>query len=79
VLWTQKHWDKDIRTKIDSIKKSNTWTLVDLPKEEKLIGCKWIIKKKYHSGESIEKHKTKLVAKSFSQKPNVDYFDKKIS
>ena len=70
-----KQWDKAIRTKIDSIKKNNTWTLVDLPKGEKPIGCKWIFKKIYHSDGSIEKYKARLVAKGFSQKPNIDYFD----
>jgi len=40
-----KHWDKATRTEIDSIKKNNTWTLVDLPKGAKPIGCKWIFKK----------------------------------
>ena len=70
-----KHWDKAIRTKLDSIKKINTWTFVDLPKGEKPIGCKWIFKKKYHPDGSIEKYKARLVAKGFTQKPNIDYFD----
>jgi len=34
------HWNKAIRTEIDSIKKNNTWTLVDLAKEAKSIGYK---------------------------------------
>jgi len=39
-----KHWVKAIRTKIESIKKNNTWILVYLPKGAKLIGWKWIFK-----------------------------------
>jgi len=70
-----KHWDKAIKTKLDSIKKNNTWTLVDLPKGAKPIGCKWIFKKKYHPDGSIEKYKATLVAKGFTQKHNIDYFD----
>ena len=31
--------------------------------------------KKYHLGGLIEKYKARLVAKEFSQKPNIDYFD----
>jgi len=65
-----RHWDKTIKTKLDSIKKNNTWTLVDLPKGAKPIGCKWIFKKKYHSDASIEKYKARLVAKGFTQKHN---------
>jgi len=70
-----KHWDKAIETKLDSIKKNNTWTLVDLPKGEKPIGCKWIFKKKYHLDGSIEKYKARLVDKGFTQKHNIDFFD----
>jgi len=46
-----------------------------LPKGAKPIDCKWIFKKKYHPDGSIEKYKARLVAKEFSQKPNIDYFD----
>jgi len=50
------------------------WTLVDLPKGEKPIICKWFFKKKYHPDGSIEKYKARLVAKGFTQKHNIDYF-----
>ena len=51
------------------------WELVDLPSRAKPIGYKWIFKRKYLTDDSIEKYKAKLVAKVFSQKQNVDYFD----
>jgi len=70
-----KHWDKAIKTELNSIKKNNTWTLVDLPKGAKPISCKWIFKKKYHPNGSIEKYKAGLVAKGFTKKDNIDYFD----
>jgi len=44
-----KYWDKAIRIEIDSIKQNNTWTIVDMSKGAKLIGCKWIFKKKISS------------------------------
>jgi len=43
-----KHWDKTFKTELDSIKKNNTWTLVDLPKGAKPIGCKWTLQKKVY-------------------------------
>jgi len=70
-----KHWDKAIKNELDSIKKNNMWTLVDLPKGAKSIGCKWIFKKKYHLNGSIEKYKARLVAKGFTKKHNIYYFD----
>ena len=70
-----KHWDKAIKTELDSIKKNNTWTLLDLPKGAKPIGCKWIFKKKYHPNGSIEKYKARLVPKGFTKKHNIYYFN----
>jgi len=46
-----------------------------LPKKAKLIGSKWIFKKKYRSNGSIDTYKARLVAKGFTQKHNIDYFD----
>lgn len=39
-----KHWDKAIKTELNSIKKNNMWTLVDLSKGEKPIGRKTVTK-----------------------------------
>ena len=60
-------WEQAIRTEIDSIKKNNTWTLVDLLEGANPIGCKWIFKRKYNPDESIDKYKARLVAKGFTQ------------
>ena len=38
-------------------------------------GYKWIFKRKYLPDGYIEKYKARLIAKGFSQKQNVDYFD----
>jgi len=70
-----KQWDKAIKNEVESIQKNNTWTLVDLPKGAKPIGCKWIFKKKHHLDGSIEKYKARLPAEGFIQKPTIDYFD----
>ncbi|WRX29100.1 Reverse transcriptase [Theobroma cacao] len=53
---------------MDSIMDNKTWKLVDHPLGFKLIGCKWIFKKKTNVGRTIDKFKARLVAKSFTQK-----------
>ena len=69
-----KLWEQAIKIEIDSIKKNNTLTLVDLPEGANPIGCKWIFKRKYNSDGSIYKYKARLVAKGFTQEPNIDFF-----
>ena len=54
---------------------NHTWELVDLPPGVKTIGCKWIFKRKLKQDGSIKKYKTRLVAKDFKQRKDVDYFD----
>jgi hypothetical protein len=56
-----------------SIKKNQTWKLVDLLKEKKVVGLKWVFKIKYNEDDSIQKHKAKIAAKGYSQQPRV-YF-----
>ena len=69
------YWQEAINDEIDSIMGNKTWKLVDLPPGSKLIGCKWIFKKKHKADGTIEKFKARLVAKRFRQKEGIDYFD----
>ena len=48
---------------------------MDLPLGAKLIGCKHIFKRKCFPNDLVEKFKVRLVAKRFTQKENIDYFD----
>ena len=57
-------WVKAMDEEIASIKKNQTWELVDLPNGRDVIGLKWIYKTKYNDDGSIQKHKARLVAKA---------------
>ena len=58
-----------------SLISNRTWKLVDLPLGCKTIGCKWVLRKKLKPDGSIDKFKARLVAKSFKQKTDLDFFD----
>ena len=47
---------------------------MELPKEKRAIGCKWVYKKKEVVSEKDgKKFKARLVAKGYSQRKGVDY------
>ena len=52
-----------------------TWEEAELPEERKAIGCRWVFARKRDEHGKIVKHKARLVAQGFSQKPGVDYSD----
>ena len=60
---------------MDSLMKNKTWKLVDLPHGSKSIDCKWIFKKNMKVDGTIDKFKAQLVAKEYSQKQEIDYFE----
>ncbi|GKE66233.1 ribonuclease H-like domain-containing protein, partial [Tanacetum coccineum] len=46
---------------------------VDLHKDRKAIGSKWIYKIKYKSSGEVDRYKARLVAQGFGQKEGIDY------
>ena len=66
-------WEKAMQEELLSLKKHNTWELVELPKGKNLVGCKWVYKTKRDANGEIDRFKARLVAQGFSQEQGVDY------
>eukprot|EP00253_Pinus_taeda_P035489 PITA_35489 len=62
-----KLWKEAMVDEMSSLHKNEAWDLVELPAGRKLIGSKWVFKKKTNAEGNMEKYKARLVAKGYSQ------------
>jgi hypothetical protein len=60
---------------MDAVEKNHTWELADLPRGHSAIILKWVFKLKRDESGAIVKHKTRLVARSFVQREEIDFDD----
>ena len=51
---------------MNALKKNGPWEVVDLPREKKVVGCKWAFTIKSKAYGSVERYKARLVAKGFT-------------
>jgi hypothetical protein len=69
------HWKEPVQNEMESILINGTWEICDLPVGCKPVGYKWVFKKKMKPDATVDKFKTRLVAKGFTQKEGENYFD----
>ena len=62
----EKLWQDAMMDKLESIKKNDVRELIALPDRRKVIGCKWVLRKKFKANSSLDKYKVWLVAKGFN-------------
>ena len=68
-----KQWKGATDAEFQSLLKNQTWDLVDLPEDKKVIGCKWVFKLKRDANGEITRYKARLVAQGYSQEAGIDY------
>lgn len=66
-------WKSAMQEEFDALQKNQTWTLVPLPKNAKVIDNKWVFKIKTDMNGNATRYKARLVARGFSQTKNIDY------
>ncbi|GKF71034.1 retrotransposon protein, putative, ty1-copia subclass [Tanacetum coccineum] len=66
-------WLNAMNVEMQSMKDNGVWDLVDLPPNEKIVGIKWLFKKKTDMDGAVHTYKAHLVAKGYTQTPRIDY------
>jgi hypothetical protein len=66
-------WKSAMVEEMEALQKNSTWKLVELPKDKKTVGCKWVFTVKHKADGSVERFKARLVAKGYTQTYGIDY------
>ncbi|GJS39894.1 retrotransposon protein, putative, ty1-copia subclass [Tanacetum coccineum] len=66
-------WLNAMNMEMQSMKDNEVWELVDLPPNGKIVGYKWLFKKKTDMDRAVHTYKVRLVVKGFTQTPGIDY------
>ena len=70
----REHWIQAMKEELQSLINNKTRILVGRDESRKVIGCKWIFKKKIESTQAQTiRFKARLVAKGFNQVEGIDF------
>ena len=66
-------WERAMEAEMKSLQANRVWELMELPPNRKVIGSKWIFKRKMNADGTLERYKARLVAQGCTQKFGLDY------
>jgi len=66
-------WFEAMSEEVNMLKLNKVWEVVGRPKNQNVIGSKWVLKTKRNQTNEIERYKARLVAQGFSQVPGKDF------
>ncbi|KAL0745858.1 hypothetical protein Bca101_101627 [Brassica carinata] len=70
-----KEWKESVGDEAGAMIKNDTWYESELPKGKKAVSSRWIFTIKYLANGQIDRKKTRLVARGFTQTYGEDYID----
>ncbi|WZZ34789.1 hypothetical protein YC2023_018190 [Brassica napus] len=70
-----KEWKESVGAEAGAMIKNDTWYESELPKGKRAVSSRWIFTIKYLANGQIDRKKTRLVARGFTQTYGEDYID----
>ena len=65
--WESSQWILSMNKEIESLPKNLIWKLVEKPKNQKIVGCKWVFKRKKEiPGMDDARFKARIVVKGYT-------------
>lgn len=64
-----------MKSEMGSLEDTGTWSVCQLPSGKHPVGCKWIHTYKYNPDGTVERSKSRVVAKGYTQLEGLDYLD----
>ena len=61
-------WMKAMEKELESLQSNEVWRLVEPPSDRKIIGSKWVFKRKVDANGVVERYKAHLVAQGCTQR-----------
>ncbi|CAL1406923.1 unnamed protein product [Linum trigynum] len=68
-------WNQACNEELAALEENQTWEVVKLPEGKKAVGSKWVFKIKQKSDGTIERFKSRVVAKGYTQIYGIDFLD----
>ena len=66
-------WQEAMEKEMKSLHSNEVWKLVETPPNRRIVGSKWIFKRKFGADGTVQKYKARLVAQGCTQIFGLDY------
>ena len=66
-------WILAMQEELNQFERNQVWELVPRPKDQTIIGTKWVFRNKVDEHSTIVRNKARLVAKGYNQEEGIDY------